>query len=436
MTSAVSKEDDASVPKGRLERITRLAGMATRVGAGLAKDRVKQMLGGKANPAEAAATRVLETLGTLKGAALKAGQTLSLFANTLPPEARLVLSKLYSQAPRVSYEEIAQVIREELGSPPEHLFAEFSHEPLAAASLGQVHAAVTKGGQKVAVKVQYPGIGQALEDDLQNLGTVLKAVGVVFDNRAYLNELRRELAGELDYERERSQLEQFRGFLSRWPDLVVPQAFPELSSKRVLTLELLEGPTLNLATQHVEELSNDERWRRAEQMIRAGWGPLLYDRAVHADAHPGNYVLMPDGRLGVLDFGSVKFLSEPFWRANLEALDSLVNGREIDWVDLLRRGGFEIKLPDDRARKLVDEIKEIARKPVLGMRDFGADTTLNELGALKLKYPLELLKILPPPESILVGRGLAGVLQNLVALRATGDLRPFFIRALKEVRAS
>src|SRR4051812_4824281 len=190
----MADDDDRRIPRGRLGRLGKMAGMATKVGAGLAADRVKQLFGGtpSSKAAEAAALSVLQTLGTLKGAALKAGQTLSLFANQLPPEARLVLGKLFSQAPTLPYEDIARVIEEELGAPPEALFAEFSKEPLAAASLGQVHAATLKSGERVAVKVQYPGVGDALEDDLRNVGAVLKAVGMVFDNSAYLEEIRRE----------------------------------------------------------------------------------------------------------------------------------------------------------------------------------------------------------------------------------------------------
>ncbi|MBX5483370.1 MAG: AarF/ABC1/UbiB kinase family protein [Myxococcaceae bacterium] len=429
---------DGRIPTGRFGRIGRIAGMATRVGAGLAKDRVKRLLGRSESSAamEAAARHVLETLGTLKGAALKAGQTLSLFANTLPPEVRLVLGKLYSQAPTLPFAEIAKVIEAELGASPDALFAEISREPLAAASLGQVHAARLHGGERVAVKVQYPGVGAALEDDLRNLGTVMKAVGVVIDSAAYLEEIRREVTLELDYTKERERLEAFRGYLARWPDLVVPRAWPELSAKRVLTLELLEGPTLNQAAETIDAMPEAERWHRADQLVRAGWGPLLYDRVVHADAHPGNYVLMTDGRLGVLDFGNVKYLSEPFWRAVRSALKVLVEDRhEVDWIALHRAGGFEIRNPNARTLELFETIRTIARRPVEGVHDFGTDTTLVDLAGLKMKYPFELLSIQPPAEALFVARGLAGVLQNLTTLKAKGDLRPFFRTALAETRA-
>lgn len=430
-------DDEGPIPRGRLGRVARIAGMATRVGAGLAADRVKRLWGGgdENTAAELAAIQVLQTLGTLKGAALKAGQTLSLFANHLPPEARAIVGRLYSQAPSVPYADIARVVEEELGGPPGTVFASFSETPLAAASLGQVHTATLHTGEKVAVKVQYPGVAAALGDDLQNIASLLKAAGVVFDSADYLEEIRREVLAELDYLKERAQLETFRGYLARWPDLVVPRSYAEFSTGRVLTLELLEGPTLNEAARNVDGMSEAERWRRGDQLVRAGFGPLLFDRAVHADSHPGNYLLLTDGRLGILDFGSVKFLSEPFWRTNVEALAAMLDQRQEDWIALLLRGGFEFKLAPHKAGPLIEEILRIARKPLQGIHDFATDDTLTAMAALKLRYPLELLRVKPPAESLLVGRGVAGILQNLQTLKVKGDLRPFFLAALDELRS-
>ncbi len=427
--------DDPSIPSGRLKRLTRLAGMATQVGASLASDRVKRLLGRESDGHAEMAQRVLETLGTLKGAALKAGQALTLFSSQLPPEARAIVGRLFSQAPRLPYAEILTVLEAELGDSPATLFAEFSEEPFAAASLGQVHAARLKSGEEVAVKVQYPGIAAAMEGDLRNLESLLKAVGVggvVLDAREYAEEIRRELAGELDYRRELTQLEHYRGLLSRWPDLVVPKAFPELCTGRVLTLERLEGPTLNELSLQVESLPAEERFRRGEQLVRAVCGPWILHRTIHADTHPGNYLALTDGRLGVLDFGSVKSCSEPFWRCTLESAHSTMEGRSLDLTDLHRRGGFNIKLPADKAHQLLERILAITGVPLRGPYDYSTDTMIEQLAELKMKQPLDLMRILPPPESLLVGRAMAGLLQNLRALQVRGDFRPFFREALRE----
>jgi len=421
---------DDGIRKGRLGRLTRIAGMATQVGADLAKGRLQKWMGGMDAGEEAAARRVLETLGSLKGVALKAGQTLSMFASGLPPEARAIVGRLFSQAPPVPYEQIARVIQEDLGKSPDEVFAEFSRESFAAASLGQVHAARLHTGEEVAVKVQYPDVAEALESDLKNLESITRAMGMVFDTRAYAAEMRSSLTAELDYELERRQLEEFRTLLSAWPDLVVPRAHAEVSSKRVLVLERFHGPTLSQLAQGLDAHTSEQRWHIATQLARAVFGPMVRSGIVHADAHPGNYVVLPDGKFGVLDFGSIKRLSErlaTFARASLRAE---ITGAPTDWLALMRSGGTEIPVEDAKLRPILEQVVNIVHAPLRGEYDFGSDTTLEQLAALKMKFPIELLKVRPPAESLLVGRALAGVLQNFKALKVRGDIRPVILELL------
>jgi predicted unusual protein kinase regulating ubiquinone biosynthesis (AarF/ABC1/UbiB family) len=416
--------DDEHILKGRLGRLTRIAGMATQVGADLAKAKIIKWAGGTGAGEEAAARRVLETLGSLKGVALKAGQTLSMFAGGLPPEARAIVGKLFSQAPPVPYEQIAQALKEELGRSPQELFARFDEQPFAAASLGQVHAATLHSGEDVAVKVQYPGVGDALDSDLKNLESITKAMGWVFDTSAYASEMRRELSAELDYVRERHQLEEFRGLVSQWPDLVVPRTYPELCTGRVLVLERFHGPTLADVAQNLDAYSHEQRWKIGLQLGRAVFGPMVRNGIVHADAHPGNYVVLSDGRFGVLDFGSIKRLSERLWNMARTSLTAEMTRAPTDWLAVLRAGGMEIPAADEKLRPIIVDILDIVHTPLRGEYDFGADKTLERLSALKMKFPLELLKVRPPPEGLLVARALAGVLQNLKALKVRGDVRP------------
>ena len=429
----MAKDDD--IPTGRLQRFRKMAGMATSVGAGLAADRVKRLFGGQGSGHELAAKRILETLGSLKGAALKAGQMASMFADQLPPETRVVLSKLFSQAPTMPFEKLAPVLEKELGRPLDEVFAELSKEPLAAASLGQVHAAKLRTGEDVVVKVQYPGVAEALEDDLQNLESMLGAIGMsgLVDSGTYAQEIRTEIGGELDYLRELSFLQRFRELYARWPDLAAPLPFPELCTARVLVMERFRGTTLGNID--ASSTSEEERWRRAEQLVRATWGPWILHRAIHADTHPGNFILLEDGRLGVLDFGCVKFGSEAFHAASLEVLRHTLGGPRPDWVDVMGRAGFTMNLPEDKARALLTEIVELSRGPVSGFVDFGRDDTLMKLAGLKRTRPLDLVRVKPPAESLLVGRALGGLLQNLKLLGAKGDLRPVFRELLASVEA-
>lgn len=430
--------DDGQIPKGRLRRLGRLVGMSTRVGADLVAGQARRMLGDEGSHKVVAAKRILETLGEMKGAALKVGQTLALVSDQLPPEARQVVARLFSQAPTLPFEQIAQVVQEELGRPPSELFAEFDPQPFAGASLGQVHRARLPTGEEVAVKVQYPGITAALLDDLKNAEAVVRAVGVgirMLDGREYFDEIRREVTLELDYRRELGLLEEFRGYLARWPDLVVPRAHPELCTGRVLVLERLHGPTLHEYVKGVEAVPPAERFAVGERLARAILGPFAYHRVIHGDAHPGNFVVMEGGRLGVLDFGSVKRLPEPFWRAYFDGFAAAFEGRHVHFPSLLGSGGFVIDLPDDRACELLDAVAEVVGQPLWGPYDWGSDEMIRRMVRLRRRFALDFLHVRVPAEGLLFYRSLAGMAHNLRSLKASGDFRPFLRQAIDEVRA-
>ncbi len=428
--------ENPSIPRGRLRRLGRLVGMSTRIGSGLAMDGMKKLLGNDEDPRVAAAIKLLGTLGELKGVALKAGQTLSLLSDTLPPEVRSVVAGMFSGAQSLPFEEIAGVLEAELGAPPDTLFAEFAHEPSAAASLGQVHRARLHSGEQVAVKVQYPGVASALEDDLRNAGALVKTLGLggaLLDSKEYFEEVKRELTAELDYRRELRSLEDFRRYLAPWPDLVVPRAYPALCTGRVLVLDWLEGPTLDRYAREGKGTS-EERFAVAERVLRAVFGPFFFHRAIHADTHPGNYVVLEGGRLGVLDFGCVKQLPETFWRAHALALKRQLEGGTLDLVELTRSAGFSIGIPDAKARPLFEEMAKIVLAPLEGPYDFGADTTLQQLQAMKTKYLLDLMRVRPPAEAVMYYRAMAGLAHNLRALRAKGDFRPFFHQVIGQLK--
>jgi predicted unusual protein kinase regulating ubiquinone biosynthesis (AarF/ABC1/UbiB family) len=426
-----------SIPKGRLRRLGKVVGLTARVGTGLMAGRAKRLLGGDGDPRVEAARKVLETLGELKGAALKVGQALSLASDQLPPEVREVVSRLFSQAPKLPYERIAEVIQQELGAPPEQVFASFEPVPFAAASLGQVHRAQLKSGEDVAVKVQYPGVAAALEQDLQNAESLVRALGVgtsLLDRREYIEEIRREVMLELDYRREQERAEDFRTYFARWPDLVVPRAHPSLCTAKVLVLERLEGPTLHAYAQNAEERPSQERFEVGERLVRAVFGPFLFHRVIHGDAHPGNFIVLDGGRrLGVLDYGSAKSLSEQFWQCYVGAFADAIAGRHPDVYGELLRGGFVFNMPEERARALAQEIAHIVGGPLRGPYDFGQDAMLQELVALKRRSVMDLLRMRPPPEALLFYRAVAGLGHNLRALKAAGDFRPFFARAVGEL---
>jgi predicted unusual protein kinase regulating ubiquinone biosynthesis (AarF/ABC1/UbiB family) len=429
----VSDENDdsngAKLPAGRLSRLARMASLTARTAGDLAIGRARRAMGDDSYAQEkAAAQKVLETLGTMKGVAMKLGQQLAMEADTLPPEAREIVSKLFAQAPAMSYDDIALVVQEELGDPPDVAFAWFDRTPLASASLGQVHRARLPDGTECAVKVQYPGVAEALVNDLKNAGMLARALNgatrafAAMDSGPYFEEIRREIGAEIDYVREARLGEAFARSVAGAPELRVPRAFPAYSSSRVLTMEFIEGvPLKDFAGSDADAAT---RWRVGRQLAQAILVPFVTHGLVHGDPHPGNFLVCPDGRLAVLDFGAVKQLSPRFVRGFWGLMVAELEGRTPDFIALLTSAGFTFKGDLDKARQTLAAIHGIAARPVLQETyDWGACTMVPDLRRHFLTEMRGIFEVQPPPESLLFYRALGGLANNLRALRSSGPYR-------------
>ena len=312
-------------PTSRLGRLARLASLAPR-GIPLALEGARRALGGgprseederRANErlvadAKKAAEAMLKTLGEMKGLPLKIGQMASYIDGIAPPgyEQRFqdTLKALQDKAPPLSAEAAIEVVRSEFGAPPDVVFAEWENEPFAAASIGQVHRALTKGGDRVAVKVQYPGIDKAIENDLKSvslLESMMAPISRKLNARQTLDELRAVFTAELDYGREAEMADLFRRMNGEDSDVYIPRVHHGLSTRRVLTTELLGGIGYS---EFVAKASQDERNRSGLAIWRFMFRSLLRYAVLYADPHPGNYRFLPDGRVGFLDFGCVKVM--------------------------------------------------------------------------------------------------------------------------------
>ncbi len=260
------------------------------------------------------ANAVAEELGHMKGALMKLGQMASYLDEGLPEPLRMALAQLRSSAPPMSPELAAGVIEAELGGRPHEVFLEWDPEPIAAASIGQVHRALVvdpdSGEQRaVAVKVQYPGVDQAIEADLRNadmLGMILKQGFGGLEPDEMVAEIKERLTEELDYRREARNQSEFAEFYRDHPYIHVPAVIPELSTGRVLTTELVNGHTWD------ELLTWDQRERdlAGETIFRFVFRSLYRMSAFNGDPHPGNYLFHGDGRVTFLDFGLVKHFTD------------------------------------------------------------------------------------------------------------------------------
>jgi predicted unusual protein kinase regulating ubiquinone biosynthesis (AarF/ABC1/UbiB family) len=251
------------------------------------------------------AEQVFELLGGLKGAIMKLGQMLSIVAENLPEVYQQALRGLQQSAPPMAAHLVADVVKAELGQPPERAFFEFSPEPVAAASIGQVHRARLFDGTPVAVKVQYPGVDVAIRADLDNaflLYSAARALAPGIDPEPVVSELRERMGDELDYRIEAANQEEFRAAYEGHPWVRIPAVHPEVSTARVLVSEWVSGRSFY----ELLDESQEVRDRVGEQLFRFWAGSVSRMLLFNADPHPGNYFFEEDGTIWFLDFGLVK----------------------------------------------------------------------------------------------------------------------------------
>jgi predicted unusual protein kinase regulating ubiquinone biosynthesis (AarF/ABC1/UbiB family) len=328
-------DDDRKIPKGRVRRSaklgTALGGQAARYAgtraAGVARSEEGAQEKLEARHLETALTMV-RTLGEMKGAAMKLGQLAS-FIDTefLPPEYAEIyqqeLSKLRTSAPPMPWEKVSAVIEDDYGEPVHEHFAEFEPEAFAAASIGQVHRATLLDGRRVAVKIQYPGVAEALESDMRNAGMLVRlarAIAPGLDAKEVAQELRERVMEELDYEYEAQNQRSFSRAYRDHPFIYVPDVITRLSRRRVLVTEYVEGQQFD----EIKQLDDEERSRFGEIVFRFCFGSIYHLQHFNADAHPGNYILMEDGRVAFLDFGMTKKLDVEQIELEQRAVDAAV----------------------------------------------------------------------------------------------------------------
>jgi predicted unusual protein kinase regulating ubiquinone biosynthesis (AarF/ABC1/UbiB family) len=256
------------------------------------------------------AEQIVTVLGTMKGAAMKLGQVMSFLDVGLVPEEfreefQRKLGELRDAAPNVRFDDMRKVVERELDEPLNESFADFDPEPIAAASIGQVYRATLGDGRDVAVKVQYPGVANAVRADMQNLGLILrllKRVAPGIDSGAIADEVRKRINEELDYELEAQNQRALWRIYRGHPFIVIPDVVTRLSRERVLVTEYVEG------TGFEEHKGADQATRDSigEVIFRFYMGCLYRHHQFSGDPHPGNYLLLADGRIAFMDFGLFK----------------------------------------------------------------------------------------------------------------------------------
>src|SRR3954454_17962703 len=365
----MERKDD-SIPAGPVQRTAKVGQAIGSSGARYAGTRARNVVRSKDAGAAAidqrhleAAERMVDALGQLKGAAMKIGQLAS-FIDTefLPPEYRELyqekLADLRTAAPPMEWKKVRDVLEEEWEEPPEELFEDFEQDAAAAASIGQVHRATLPDGRRVAVKIQYPGVAKALRADMENAGMIMrraKALAPGLDAKAAAAELKERVLEELDYEYEAQNQRTFARAYRGHPFIYVPDVVTRLSRSRVLVSEWVDGTGF----EDVKALPQSERDRFGEIVFRFCFVSIYHLQHFNADAHPGNYVLLEDGRVAFLDFGMTKQLDKEQIELEIVAIQAVLDDDPERLREALANLGFLSKPKRVDAERLMEHVKAV-----------------------------------------------------------------------------
>ena len=343
--------ESEKIPTSRVRRSATVATLAASEAVKQFGTRAANVTRGEEASDEAMARRQLQTakqivatLGTMKGAAMKLGQVMSFLDVGLVEEKHREefqheLAKLRDAAPTVSFKQMRRVIEDDLEEPIAELFSSFDEEPIAAASIGQVYRATLTDGREVAVKVQYPGVAAAVRADLQNLDMimrVLKRMTPGLDVKAIAEEIRERIVEELDYELEAQNQRSLARIFAGHPFIVVPDVVGGMSRERVLVSEFVRG----VRFEELKGRPQAQRDRVGEIVFRFFLGCLYRHRQFSGDPHPGNFLLLEDGRMAFLDFGLFKRLDPGPVELELAAQRAVVEGDAHGLHELLAKSGF------------------------------------------------------------------------------------------------
>jgi predicted unusual protein kinase regulating ubiquinone biosynthesis (AarF/ABC1/UbiB family) len=424
-------------------RFLKLGGLAGRVGASVAGDQMLNLV--RSGPARQLkqtenlvrnATRIVETLGEMKGAAMKVGQMLSLHEGLLPPEVAAVLRALQKEAPRVP----AEVMEFEIhGALPnfDDLFESLDFEAFAAASIGQVHRGTLRDGREVAVKIQYPLIDEIVKADLKNLKRLFQSLfALVFeiDFEPFWHELRDRLFEELDYTHEAANIHRMAELHSDVPEIIIPEVVDEATTRSVLTMEFVEGipPAEACSDSFSTELR--DRWGAAlyEFLIRG----LLHHRFLHADPNLANFSFLEDGRVIVYDFGCVKQVPLELGRGLARVMVAATESDKEGIPGILRGMGIFKGEGIPLSRELTDPYLEML-SPIVRAKPpytFGEDPELyHRIFELGLSNFAQSTDVHFPEDMIFVDRTYAGHFGNLCKLSATGPWRELVLEYVARV---
>lgn len=419
------------------KRFMKLAGMTASIAGKAAKNSLKHLssdeekrLQARSELMQDVGIQIAETLGEMKGAVMKVGQIASQYKDVFPPEVATALEKLQKDAPPMPYVQIRTQVERELKASIDELFTEFEEVPFAAASIGQVHRATLRSGQKVVVKVQYPDVDENCDSDLKQVRMALKIAGVLNMSRdlqdQLFNEIRQSLHDELDYTKEAHNLRVFGTFHAEDEGLIIPKVIGSHSSKRVLTLTEEMGDTLAVAA----TWDNDIKKKIAERLFHFTAGQLFGLYRMHCDPHPGNFAFRTDGSVVAYDFGGIRSYSDSevqlFRRFAHHAVKGDVTALEQDLITLGIRRDDDNIIPGEFYQQWLNiGLKPLSIEPHQeGAFDFSSSQVHHEVITQMRKSLKYFGQFQPSATTMMLDRTVSGQYWNLVNLGVEIDLSP------------
>ena len=380
--------------------------------------------------------RLADRLSHLRGAAMKLGQMISMDAgDLLPPELAAILAQLRSQAHRMPPEQLRRVLDSEWGPDWRRRFARFNAIPIAAASIGQVHRATLPDGRELAIKVQYPGVRESIDSDVDNVATLLRVSGVLpreLDLAPLLTEAKRQLHEEADYEREAAQMTRFVDWLDGHADYVVPRPLPELTTARVLAMDFIDG----IPIEALADAPQEQRDAAMRDLMALVLREMFEFGAMQTDPNFANYRFQPDaGRLVLLDFGAARDVDPATAQGYRSLLSAGLSGDRDAVREAARAAGFLGEAAVARHRPLVDRmidivVTEMSRPGPFDFGDRGFVEVLREQG-MEMAADRSTWHI-PPVETLFVQRKVSGTALLAARLEARVDVRELVRPYLEE----
>jgi predicted unusual protein kinase regulating ubiquinone biosynthesis (AarF/ABC1/UbiB family) len=375
------------------------------------------------------AEQIVAVLGTMKGAAMKLGQVMSFLDVGLVPEEyrdefQRKLGELRDSAPKVSFKEMRRVIEDEYDDPLEELFEDFETEPIAAASIGQVYRATLPDGRIVAVKVQYPGVASAVRADLKNLGMIMRLLARMapgLDVQAITHEIQLRIDEELDYELEASNQRAMARIFKGHPFVYVPEVVLALSRERVMVTEFVSGTGF----EELKGYAAADRNRIAEIVFRFYFGCMYRHHQFSGDPHPGNFMLLADGRVAFLDFGLYKRLPPQLAEYELEIARLGISGQGERLIEHLHAGGFlaepERYTPEQILRQFEDVTWWYTRDAEIELTPEIATQVVIDMSDPRSRHYAAMRHENLPPDHLFGRRTETLTLAVMSQLRATGN---------------